>query len=143
MARVSIIGYSARRACRCSSISLLGDTISMNHLIIHISKYIRLGDTSETIHRPLSLRGIIGLMAFSLFHTRAWWQQALRVRVTTVIHDVNTGTVNPKRAAIFFLRVLSAKSISNPLCRSNSTISSGCMKDLSNNNRYDHRGQSY
>lgn len=73
-------------------------------------------------------------VSISLFHTRAWWQQALRVSVTTVIHDVNTGTVNPKRAAIFFLRVLSAKSISNPLCRSNSTISSGCMKDLSNNN---------
>ena len=76
---------------------------------MHISKYIRFGDTLETIHRAFSLRGIIGLMAFSLFHTRAWWQQALRVKVTTVIHEVNTGTVSPKRAAIFFLRVLSAK----------------------------------
>ena len=36
MARMSIMGYSARSACRCSSISLLGDTMSMNHLIIHI-----------------------------------------------------------------------------------------------------------
>ena len=76
---------------------------------MHISKYIRFGDTLETIHRAFSLRGIIGLMAFSLFHTRAWWQQALRVKVTTVIHEVNTGTVNPKRAASFFLRALSAK----------------------------------
>ena len=76
---------------------------------MHISKYIRFGDTLETIHRAFSLRGIIGLIAFSLFHTRAWWQQALRVKVTTVIHEMNTGTVNPKRAASFFLRALSAK----------------------------------
>ena len=38
---------------------------------MQISKYIRLGDTLETIHLSFSLRGIIGLMAFSLFHTRA------------------------------------------------------------------------
>ena len=38
---------------------------------MQISKYIRLGDTPETIHLSFSLRGIIGLMAFSLFHTRA------------------------------------------------------------------------
>ena len=71
MARMSIMGYSARSACRCSSISLLGDTMLINHLIMQISKYIRLGDTLETIHLSFSLRGIIGLMAFSLFHTRA------------------------------------------------------------------------
>ena len=40
MARVSIIGYSARRASRCSSISLLGDTMSMNHLIIHMLMHV-------------------------------------------------------------------------------------------------------
>ena len=45
MARMSIMGYSARSACRCSSISLLGDTMLINHLIMQISKYIRLGDT--------------------------------------------------------------------------------------------------
>ena len=47
MARMSIIGYSARSACRCSSISLLGDIMLINHLIMHISKYIRFGDTLE------------------------------------------------------------------------------------------------
>ena len=60
---------------------------------------------SEPIHLPFSFRGIMGLMAFSLFHTRAWWQQEFLVRVTTVIHEMNTGTVRPKRAAIFFLSV--------------------------------------
>ena len=41
MARVSIIGYSTRRACRCSSISLLGDTMSMNHLNMVLAYCVR------------------------------------------------------------------------------------------------------
>ena len=39
------------------------------------------------------------------FHKRAWCQQVFLVKVTMVIHDVNTGIFNPKYCAIF-LRIL-------------------------------------
>ena len=47
-------------------------------------------------------------MAFSLFHTREWWQQVFLTSVMTVSHELNTGTGNKKRAAIFLRKALSA-----------------------------------
>ena len=34
---------------------------------------------------------LLGMIALTLFHTRAWWQQEFRVSVTTFIHDSSTG----------------------------------------------------
>lgn len=35
------------------------------------------------------------------FHNLAWWQHELRVGVTIVIHETNTGTLKPKYRATF------------------------------------------
>ena len=48
-----------------------------------------------------------GIILLTLFHTRAWWQQALRVSVSTESQDSNTGACKQKRLAICFLRPLS------------------------------------
>ena len=51
--------------------SLCGDTMSMNHLMIQMSKNVLLGDITEFIQGRDSFLAIIGVMGFSLFQTLA------------------------------------------------------------------------
>lgn len=71
IALMSIIGKSVNKCCRCSFISLCGDTISINHFMIQISKNVLLGETEELTHGREGFLVIIGVIGFSLFHTLA------------------------------------------------------------------------
>ena len=57
----------------------------------------------KVIQLPVMRLGSIGRMVFCLFHTRAWWQQELRVRVTMVSHDSKGATCRPNLRAMLFL----------------------------------------
>ena len=50
IALMSIIGKSASNCCRCPFMSLLGETMSTNHLMMQISKNVLLGETKGLIH---------------------------------------------------------------------------------------------
>lgn len=49
------------------------------------------GGTASLIQGRFIFRATIGLMAYCLFHTLAWWQQEFLARVMTVSHEVKTG----------------------------------------------------
>lgn len=71
MALMSIIGKSANNCCRCPFMSLLGETMSTNHLMMQISKNVLLGETDGLIHGRDGFLAIMGVIGFSLFHTLA------------------------------------------------------------------------
>ena len=64
-------GKSANSCCRCPFMSLFGETISTNHLMMQISKNVLLGETDGLIHGRGSFLAIMGVIGFSLFHTLA------------------------------------------------------------------------
>ena len=63
---------------------------------------MRKGLASKVIQGNAMWWGEVGWIELRLFHTRAWWQHALRVKVTIVSHDSNGDTCNPNRRATFF-----------------------------------------
>ena len=68
---MSIIGKSVNNCCRWPFMSLLGETMSTNHLMMQISKNVLLGETDGLIHGLDSFLAIMGVIGFSLFHTLA------------------------------------------------------------------------
>lgn len=71
IALMSIIGKSVSNRCRCPFMSLLGETMSTNHLMMQISKNVLLGETEGLIHGRDGFLAIMGVIGFSLFHTLA------------------------------------------------------------------------
>lgn len=71
IAVMSILGYSDNKASIFAFISLLGEMTSRKYLIMHRLKYILRESVCKEIQWPIIRLGIIGLMVFCLFQTRA------------------------------------------------------------------------
>ena len=105
IATTSISGKFTRSASIFAFISFWGDILSKKYLMMQRLKYIRSASVGREIHLPVIRFGIIGLIVFCLFHTRAWWQQEFRVKATIVSHDSKGATWRPNFWAIrFFIR---------------------------------------
>ena len=108
MAQVSTIGYFSSNAIRSCLKVFCCRMIS--------TKCFRMQSVKNT--RPcwtlFDIHGVDGRVIVRArndkkrFHKRAWWQQVFLVKVTMVIHDVNTGMFSPKYCAIFLRNLLLA-----------------------------------
>lgn len=101
IAVVSAIGYFANKSINRCLNEFVGRMMSTKCFKIQSVKNTRPCCTSLPIHGRMGLVMVSARKDNERFHSLAWWQHELRVNVTMVIHEINTGTVSPKWFAIF------------------------------------------